>query len=133
LALLLTNTTLSVTALIGVVMLVGIVVNNAIVLIDFIIQYREQRSVSVTEAALEAGRVRLRPILMTSVTTILGMLPLAWGIGEGSENWVGLGRVVMGGLFSATFLTLVVVPVLYCSLFLTFEKIKGWFRPTPTG
>lgn len=137
LALILTNTPLSIMAVVGVVMLVGIVVNNAIVLIDFIIQIRQEREISLTDAALEAGRVRLRPILMTSATTILGMLPMSLGIGEGAENWVGLGRVVMGGMISSTVLTLVVVPVFYCSLFLTFERIKGFFsrgsRPPSSG
>ncbi|MCB9644803.1 MAG: efflux RND transporter permease subunit [Myxococcales bacterium] len=127
LALLITQTPLSIMAVIGVVMLVGIVVNNAIVLIDFIIQIRQEKEISVVDAALEAGRVRLRPILMTTATTVLGMLPLALGIGEGSENWMGLGRVVMGGMISSTLLTLVIVPVFYCSLFLTFEKIKARF------
>jgi HAE1 family hydrophobic/amphiphilic exporter-1 len=126
-ALAITRTPLSIMALIGVVMLVGIVVNNAIVLIDFIIQIRQERDISVTEAALEAGRVRLRPILMTSLTTILGMLPISLGLGEGSENWVGLGRVVMGGMISSTVLTLVIVPVFYCSLSLTFERIGRFF------
>ncbi len=127
LALILTNTPLSIMAVIGVVMLVGIVVNNAIVLIDFIIQIRQERDITVVDAALEAGRVRLRPILMTSATTILGMLPMALGLGEGAENWMGLGRVVMGGMISSTVLTLVVVPVFYCSLFLTYERIRNFF------
>ncbi|HAA53426.1 MAG TPA: hypothetical protein DCE42_01640, partial [Myxococcales bacterium] len=89
-----------------------IVVNNAIVLVDFIKQTRDDNQTPVIDACARAGRVRLRPILMTAATTIFGMVPLALGIGEGAENWVALGRVVIGGLITSTFLTLYVVPVL---------------------
>lgn len=120
--LLITDTSLSVMAFVGIIMLAGIVVNNAIVLIDFIKQLREQEGYAILDACLEAGRVRLRPILMTAATTIFGMLPIALGLGEGAENWLGLGRVVMGGLFSSTFLTLLVVPTLYAMLALWYER-----------
>ena len=120
--LLMTSTTLSVTALIGLVMLVGIVVNNAIVLIDYINILRREYDYGILEAAQEAGKTRMRPILMTAATTIFGMLPLALGWGEGGDTWAGLGRVVMGGLISATFLTLIIVPTMYTSISLFFEK-----------
>jgi HAE1 family hydrophobic/amphiphilic exporter-1 len=114
--LLLTGTTLSVTAMIGMLMLAGIVVNNGIVLVDYANQLRAARGLSVTEAVAEAGRVRLRPILMTAMTTIIGMLPLALGIGESGETWAPMARAVMGGLTVATFLTLYVLPCLYVML-----------------
>ncbi|TNE51720.1 MAG: efflux RND transporter permease subunit [Deltaproteobacteria bacterium] len=122
LALLLTQTPLSIMGFVGIIMLVGIVVNNAIVLLDFIKQNRADHNTPVLEACLEAGRVRLRPILMTAATTIFGMLPLALGLGDGAENWIALGRVVIGGLLTSTFLTLFVVPTLYASMTLFFEK-----------
>jgi HAE1 family hydrophobic/amphiphilic exporter-1 len=124
-ALLVTDTSLSVMAFVGIIMLAGIVVNNAIVLVDFIKQLRDEHQMGILEACLEAGRVRMRPILMTAATTIFGMLPMALGLGEGAENWVGLGRVVMGGLFSSTFLTLLVVPTLYAMLALWGERRKA--------
>ncbi|MBI4541013.1 MAG: efflux RND transporter permease subunit [Gemmatimonadetes bacterium] len=99
-------------SLIGIVILVGIVVNDAIVKVDFINQMREQ-GMSAREAILEAGRVRLRPILMTTVTTVLGLLPMGLGIGAGAELRAPLAIAVIGGLTAATGLTLVVVPVVY--------------------
>jgi HAE1 family hydrophobic/amphiphilic exporter-1 len=111
-------------AFVGVIMLVGIVVNNAIVLIDFIKQNREEHGTEIIEACILGGRVRLRPILMTAATTILGMLPLALGLGEGAETWMGLGRVVMGGLLTSTFLTLYIVPTLLASFTIFADKIK---------
>jgi len=111
-ALLITGTDLSVMALVGIVMLVGIVVNNGIVLVDYINQLRE-RGRELNDAIIEAGRVRMRPVLMTALTTIFSMLPLALGIGESGENWAPMARSVMGGLTVATALTLIVVPVIY--------------------
>ena len=102
--------------------LAGIVVNNAIVLIDYINILRREYDYGILEAAQEAGKTRMRPILMTAATTIFGMLPLALGWGEGGDTWAGLGRVVMGGLISATFLTLIIVPTMYTSISLFFEK-----------
>lgn len=115
LGLFLTGRSLSVPAFIGIIMLAGIVVNNAIVLVDYINQLRA-RGMTREEAIVQAGPHRLRPILMTTLTTILGMLPLAIGIGEGAEVQAPLGTVVVGGLTTSTLLTLVVVPVMYIIL-----------------
>ena len=112
LALYLTNTPLSLIALIGAVMLIGIVVKNGIVMVDFTNLLRE-RGVSINQAVIASGKSRLRPVLMTSLTTILGMLPLALGTGEGSEIWQPMGIAIIGGLTFSTLLTLVVIPVIY--------------------
>jgi hydrophobic/amphiphilic exporter-1 (mainly G- bacteria), HAE1 family len=111
-ALFITNTTLSVISGIGAVMLIGIVVKNAIVLVDFINLMRE-RGHELYEAIAISGRSRLRPVIMTSATTILGMLPLAMSTGSGSELWSPMGVAVIGGLVFSTFVTLVLVPVVY--------------------
>jgi HAE1 family hydrophobic/amphiphilic exporter-1 len=110
-----TGATLNAVALIGLIMLAGIVVNNAIVLIDAINQARE-RGVARMEAIVEAGRTRLRPILITTVSTALGLLPMAIGIGEGAEIRRPMAITVIGGIVVATFLTLVVIPVLFSVL-----------------
>lgn len=115
LALWITGTPLSLMALIGAIMLVGIVVKNGIVMVDFMNLLRE-RGLSISHAVIEGGKSRLRPVLMTSLTTILGMLPLALGLGEGSELWQPMGIAVIGGLTFSLILTLLVVPVMY-SLF----------------
>jgi HAE1 family hydrophobic/amphiphilic exporter-1 len=112
LALFVTGTTINIVALIGVIMLAGIVVNNAIVLVDLINQLRAQGKERL-EAILEAGAARLRPILMTSLTTALGLLPMAVGFGEGAEVRAPMAITVIGGLLVSTFLTLVVIPVVY--------------------
>jgi HAE1 family hydrophobic/amphiphilic exporter-1 len=112
LALFITGTTINIVAFIGVIMLAGIVVNNAIVLVDLINQLREQGKERF-EAILEAGSARLRPILMTSLTTTLGLLPMAMGFGEGSEVRTPMAITVIGGLTVSTLLTLVVIPVVY--------------------
>ena len=111
-ALFLTHTTLSVISAIGAVMLIGIVVKNAVVLVDFINLMRE-RGNELYEAIAMSGRSRLRPVFMTSSTTILGMLPLAMSKGAGSELWSPMGIAVIGGLLFSTFVTLVLVPVIY--------------------
>ncbi len=111
-ALFMTGSTVSVMVLLGVIILVGIVVNNGIVLIDYTNQLRH-RGLSRREALIEAGQVRLRPILMTTLTTVLGLLPMALGWGEGSEVRTPMAITVMGGLLFATLLTLILVPVLY--------------------
>jgi HAE1 family hydrophobic/amphiphilic exporter-1 len=107
-----TNTTLNVQSYIGCIMLGGIVVNNAILLVD-----QAGRLVDIgigTHAALvEAGRRRLRPILMTTLTTVLGLLPLALGIGEGADAQAPLARAVVGGLIASTLITLILIPVVY--------------------
>ncbi|MDT8428888.1 MAG: efflux RND transporter permease subunit, partial [Pseudomonadales bacterium] len=112
LALFLTATELSVIVFLGLIMLAGIVVNNAIVLVDRINQLRLEGLAKGTAIA-EAARSRLRPILMTTFTTTLGMLPLALGIGEGAEIRTPLAITVIGGLLLSTFLTLLVIPVMY--------------------
>ncbi|MBO6096980.1 MAG: efflux RND transporter permease subunit, partial [Bacteroidales bacterium] len=98
---------------IGIIILLGIVVKNGIVLIDYTILLQE-RGYSVRDASVEAAKSRLRPILMTTLTTVLGMLPMALGRGEGSEMWNGLGTTVAWGLSISTLITLVLIPVLYC-------------------
>lgn len=115
LALLLTNTTLSVIAALGAIMLVGIVTKNGIVLIDFINLMRE-RGVRLYDAIAQACRSRLRPVLMTSLTTILGMVPMALSVGEGSETWRPMGVAVIGGMIFSTIITLVIVPVVYAAM-----------------
>lgn len=114
-SLFLTGRTFDVSAFIGVIMLAGIVVNNAIVLVDYIETLRN-RGLSREEAILKAGPTRLRPVLMTTLTTILGLIPLAIGIGEGSEMNVSMATVVIGGLTFCTVLTLVIIPVVYSVL-----------------
>jgi len=116
LALVLTHNSVNVVALIGAVMLAGIVVNNAIVLIDAVNQLRREEGLNRHAALVEAGRRRLRPILMTSLTTIFGLLPMALGLGEGAELRAPLAITVIGGLSVATLLTLVVIPVVYSLL-----------------
>lgn len=110
-----TKTPISVTAIIGILVLVGIVVNNGIVLVDYINQ-RKEAGMSSYDAIIASVRDRVRPILMTALTTILGLLPLALGIGEGTEMNQPMGIAVIGGLISSTFLTLYIVPIIY-SLF----------------
>lgn len=107
-----TGTPLSMTAYIGVILLIGIVVNNAIILIDYINLLRT-RGVNLREAIVDSGRQRLRPVLITTLTTILGMLPMAISTSEGSASWRPLGLVVVGGLTVSTLVTMVIVPVLY--------------------
>lgn len=115
-ALWLTGTTLSLIALIGAVMLVGIVVKNGIVLIDYI-NLNKERGASVKRAVISGGKSRLRPVLMTTLTTILGMFPMAMGIGEGSEIWQPMGIAIIGGLTLSTILTLIVIPSIYTAFY----------------
>jgi len=112
-ALFITNTTLSVMSLLGSIMLIGIVVKNGIVLIDYTILCRE-RGQSVLNAVITAGKSRLRPVLMTTLTTVLGMIPMAIGTGQGSEMWSPMAIAVIGGLTVSTILTLLYVPTMYC-------------------
>jgi len=111
--LLLTGTTLNIQSVMGLVMLIGIVVNNAIVLVDAINLLRRERRMGAADAVVEAGRLRLRPILMTTSTTVLGLAPLAIGIGPGAEIQAALARVVIGGLLASSLVTLVLIPVAY--------------------
>ncbi len=123
-ALLITGTSLSVMALVGIVMLVGIVVNNGIVLVDYINQLRD-RGLELFEAIKQGGEVRMRPVLMTATTTTLAMLPLALGVGESGESWAPMARSVMGGLIVATVLTLIVVPVIYAMVEQLAAKLRA--------
>ncbi len=108
-----TGHNLNVMSLIGAIMLIGIVVKNGIVLIDYISLNRE-RGMSIRRAVIDGGRSRLRPVVMTTLTTILGMVPMAVGTGQGSEMWRPMGVAVIGGLTFSTILTLLFVPTLYC-------------------
>ena len=109
----LTGHTLNVMSMIGAIMLIGIVVKNGIVLIDYITLNRE-RGLSIRQAVILGGKSRLRPVVMTTLTTILGMVPMALGTGQGSEMWRPMGVAVIGGLTLSTILTLLFVPALYC-------------------
>ena len=113
LALMFTNTTINIMSLIGVILLMGIVAKNAILLIDFAKWAREKEGVTRREALIQAGAIRLRPILMTTLALIAGMIPVALGVGEGAEFRAPLGRAVIGGVITSTLLTLVVIPTFY--------------------
>jgi HAE1 family hydrophobic/amphiphilic exporter-1 len=112
LTLILTNTTFSIQSFIGCIMLAGIVVNNAILLVDYTNLLRRRDGLPLLQAIEEGGRRRLRPILMTTLTTVVGLSPLALGLGEGGEVQAPMARVVIGGLVSSTLITLVVIPTL---------------------
>ena len=114
-ALWLTNTPLSLIALIGAIMLVGIVTKNGIVMVDYM-NLLVERGTTISDAVIMGGKSRLRPVLMTSLTTVLGMLPMALGIGEGSETWQPMGIAVVGGLLMSTLITLFIIPSLYAML-----------------
>lgn len=118
-----TGLPLNVIGLIGMIILVGIVVNNAIVLIDYV-NNRRRRGESRTEAIMKAGPIRIRPIMMTALTTILGLVPMSLGMGEGAELTQSMGVVVIGGLALSTVLTLVLVPVMYT----IFDDITEFFK-----
>jgi HAE1 family hydrophobic/amphiphilic exporter-1 len=118
--LLLTHTAFSMQAYIGVIMLAGIVVSNAILLVDYINTLRRRDGMPLREAVEVGGRTRLRPVLMTSIATMLGLVPMAIGIGDGGELQAPLARVVIGGLLASTLVTLVLVPAVYT----LFEE--GW-------
>ena len=112
-ALFITGTNLSVTVFIGGMLLVGIVVNNGIVLIDYINQLIKKHKMEVKEAIVIGAKTRLRPVLMTAITTILSMLPLAIELGSSSEIWSPMARAIIGGLIASTFLTLFFVPIMF--------------------
>ncbi|MFC1852336.1 efflux RND transporter permease subunit [candidate division CSSED10-310 bacterium] len=120
LSLLLTGTTFNVYSFLGAIVLTGVVVNNAIVLVDYINMLRREHSFSLTEAITEGSRRRLRPILMTTLTTCLALLPVAIGSGEGGEMQSPLARVIVGGLLTSALITLVFIPTLYATL----ENVK---------
>jgi HAE1 family hydrophobic/amphiphilic exporter-1 len=121
LMLFLTGTTLNIQSFIGCIMLGGIVVNNAILLVDTINLLRRRDGLPLREAIEEAGRRRLRPILMTTLTTLLALTPMALGIGEGGAEQAPMARAVIGGLASSTLITLIFVPVVYS----LFEGLRG--------
>lgn len=131
---LLTGTSMNMQSIMGVVMLIGIVVNNAIVLVDYINLMRREQKLGVFEAVVQSGKLRLRPILMTTLTTVLGLLPLALGWGAGAEIQAALARVVIGGLIASTLITLVLIPVVYINvdkLLLYVSEKKPEFIPLP--
>jgi HAE1 family hydrophobic/amphiphilic exporter-1 len=123
--LLITGTSLNIQSLMGIVMLIGIVVNNAIVLVDYINLMRRENGLGVRDAVLQSGRLRLRPILMTTATTVLGMLPLSFGTGAGGEIQASLARAVIGGLTVSTLITLVLIPVVYSGIHDLLEKRRA--------
>ncbi len=127
LALLITGDTLNLMSLIGVILLMGIVAKNAILLIDFA-KWNHEAGMPLRDALIEAGRVRLRPILMTTVALIAGMIPVALGSGEGGDFRAPLGRAVIGGTITSTVLTLLVIPTVYEILVGGREKMKSLFR-----
>ncbi len=127
LSLLLTGSSFSMQAYIGIIMLAGIVVSNAILLVDYINTLRRRDGLPIREAVELGGRTRLRPILMTSIATMLGLVPMAIGVGEGGELQAPLARVVIGGLLTSTLITLVLVPAVYT---LFEEGWSGIFRKT---
>jgi HAE1 family hydrophobic/amphiphilic exporter-1 len=128
LALLITHDTLNIMSLIGVILLMGIVAKNAILLIDFAKWEREKRGVSLRDALISAGRIRLRPILMTTLALIAGMIPVAIGAGEGADFRAPLGRAVIGGTITSTLLTLLVIPTVYEILDDWRTALLGRFR-----
>ncbi len=130
LALLLTNTTLNIFSMIGIVFLMGLVTKNAILLVDFA-NKGQRDGLRRDQALLAAGQVRLRPILMTTTAMVFGMLPLALGLGEGSEQQAPMGRAIIGGVITSTLLTLVVVPVIYTYLDALEARLKRQRRGAP--
>ena len=128
LAMLVTNTTLNLMSLIGVILLMGIVAKNAILLVDFA-KWSEEAGMRRREAIIEAGRVRLRPILMTTFALIAGMMPIAIGAGEGADFRAPLGRAVIGGVITSTILTLLVIPTFYEIL----TDWRDWLSAKLTG
>jgi HAE1 family hydrophobic/amphiphilic exporter-1 len=123
LGLLISGQTLGISAMMGILMLIGIVLTNSIVLISSVEQFRKS-GMSIYDAIVEGGNNRVRPILMTAITTMIAMLPLAMGLGEGTVMSAELAVVVIGGLFTSTLLTLLVVPAIY-SLFSRFRRITS--------
>src|SRR5690242_21575092 len=125
LALLVTGSTINIMSLIGVILLMGIVAKNAILLIDFA-KWARERGIPLRESLIEAGRIRLRPIIMTTLALIAGMLPVAVGHGEGADFRAPLGRAVIGGVITSTLLTLLVIPTFYDILAGSRERVGRW-------
>jgi CzcA family heavy metal efflux pump len=132
-----TNTPLSAPVFLGMILLAGIVVNNSILLVEFVEEFRHRQGVPIDQAVVEAGFVRMRPILMTTLTSIVGSLPLALGIGEGSELMRPLAIAVVGGIAFSTLLTLFVVPCAYVVLHGAAARVRGFVlapqRPSSAG
>ncbi len=126
-ALAITRTTLSVLAFLGLIILIGVVVNNAIVLVDYV-KLLQSRGVDRTEALITGGSRRLRPVLMTTLTTVGGMFPLALATGSGAEIWGPMGRTALGGLLMSTVVTLILVPVAYS----VADRLRAWWAGEPT-
>ena len=122
-ALLIAGTNLDMIGMLGLILLIGIVVKNGIVLVDYINLMRE-RGLPLNEAIAVSGQSRLRPVLMTAFTTILGMIPMATSTSEGSEIWTTMGIIVIGGLAVSTFVTLIIVPVLYGAFYRKGDQEK---------
>ena len=114
--LLVTGTALNVSSFMGIILMVGLVVKNGIILFEYVQKLREEAQMPLTEALVAAVKIRVRPILMTTLATLFGLLPLALGIGSGAELQRPLALAVIGGLLLSTFLTLLVMPVLYALL-----------------
>lgn len=127
--LLATGTTLNMQSFMGLIMLIGIVVNNAILLVDYINMMRREEGMDLVPAVIKAGKLRMRPILMTTLTTVLGLMPMALGIGAGAEMQASLGRVVIGGLLASTLITLVFIPVVYVGAY----TLRGWITDRMAG
>jgi HAE1 family hydrophobic/amphiphilic exporter-1 len=141
-ALMMFGSTLSMFSVIGIVMLMGLVTKNAILLVDFAIRSREpqlqadgsvREGMERSEALLHAARVRLRPILMTTLAMVFGMVPLAFALTEGSEQRAPMGQAVIGGVITSSILTLVVVPVVYCYMDDLAQWLRRVFKVQPTG
>ena len=130
LALLITGSTLNIFSIIGIIMLMGLVTKNAILLVDFT-NHGIREGKTREQAILDAGQVRLRPILMTTAAMIFGMLPMAIGSADGGEQNAPMGRAVIGGIITSTLLTLVVVPVLYTYLDALGQRVKRRLRSHP--
>jgi multidrug efflux pump subunit AcrB len=126
-ALLVTGTTLNIFSVIGFIMLMGLVTKNAILLVDFT-NHAQKEGMSQLEALMCAGQVRLRPILMTTLAMVFGMLPMAIGMGDGGETQAPMGRAVIGGVLTSTLLTLVVVPVAYTYLDSLGKRCARFFK-----
>ena len=127
----LTETTFSMQAFLGVIVLLGVAVNNAIVLVDYANQLVRDHGMELREAVVTAGSRRLRPILMTTVTTVLGLLPMSLGLGEGGELQAPMARVIIGGLLSASLINLVVIPVVYYTVERRAARATGAIVDTP--